>query len=98
MPELYEEDRQRRIRQPNLTRQRHRFKGPRESEKINQEIYQIRYDAMKLHQKLDEVEQILDDLYELIFNEDSASNLNEILAQGTTLNTLGVITQMLGSE
>jgi hypothetical protein len=41
--------------QPQLTRWRHRYRGPRESLKINQEIGQLLYDLTKIKQRNDEL-------------------------------------------
>lgn len=39
------------VYQPNFVRSRHRFRGPRESQKINLEINQILYDTHSLDKK-----------------------------------------------
>lgn len=38
------------LSQPNLTRARHRYRGPRESHKVNLEINQYLYDITRLYQ------------------------------------------------
>ena len=54
MPSLYSSGRQGWIYQPNYVRRRHRFRGPRESLKINQEISQFIYDTNRLNDILDD--------------------------------------------
>ena len=65
--------RDRALRQPNLIRQRHRFQGPRESEKINLEINQIKYDLMNINRKLAVVEEEVYELFDLIFDNNDLS-------------------------
>jgi hypothetical protein len=56
------------LKQPNLTRQRHRFKGPRESQKVNLEIDQIRYDLLNYKRQIEEFEEALHAFYEEVLN------------------------------
>lgn len=52
------------LKQPNLTRQRHRFKGVRESEKFNLEMDQIRYDLLNTSKQINELQEALIEFYE----------------------------------
>lgn len=55
MPEFYSEHNMRRqFNAPNFTRTRHRFRGPRESEKINLEMNQMYTAIQVLHKNHDE--------------------------------------------
>lgn len=67
MAYTYDEyDRSNWVYQPTMTRSRQRFRGPRESQKINQEIQQAFCDIGKLHSLHAEVKAVLDDYVEMI--------------------------------
>jgi len=58
MPTFYAEHNIRRhFNAPQFTRSRHRFRGPRESEKINLEMDQLYYSIHKLYQIQDEFQE-----------------------------------------
>lgn len=58
MPNFYSEHNLRRhFNAPQFTRSRHRFRGPRESEKINLEMDQLHYSIHKLYQGQDEFQE-----------------------------------------
>jgi hypothetical protein len=48
---FFEENPRRKFDAPQYTRNRHRFRGPRESEKINLEINQTLFSIKKLYEK-----------------------------------------------
>lgn len=56
------------VYQPNLTRWRHRYKGVRESLKVNQEIGQYYYDIKNCDKRLDDLEDELDAYADLLIN------------------------------
>lgn len=57
-----------RIYQPNFVRWRHRYKGVRESLKVNQEIGQYYYDIKNSDYKLDNMDDLLDEVSDTIVN------------------------------
>lgn len=46
------------LSQPTLTRARHRYRGPRESYKLNLEISQLLYDFTRLYDRVIDAEQL----------------------------------------
>ncbi len=54
------------LMQPNMVKRRHRYKGHRESEKINLEMDQVRYDLLLNKKKLDELLSKFEQLFHLI--------------------------------
>lgn len=69
MPILYTDiDKKFWFRQPNLTRWRHKFRSPRESLKINQEIGQTHYDLHRVNLRSEAVSEEVDAMRENAFN------------------------------
>lgn len=64
------------VYQPNFTRWRHRWRGVRESLKINTEISQFYYDATRLNTRVDEVNTQLAETIDLIDNGGSVEGVN----------------------
>lgn len=61
MPNFYSDvDKSTWMYQPNFTRSRARYRGQRESYKINTEMYQVLYDIRKLYEKFDTLDTIID--------------------------------------
>lgn len=69
MPTLYQTiDKRFWLYQPQLTRWRHPYRGPRRSEKINQEINQIYYDLARVMQRSTILNQTIKDLTDKLYN------------------------------
>lgn len=69
MPILYSEiDKKFWFRQPNLVRWRHRFRSPRESLKVNQEMGQYHYDLSRVKLRNEQVEAEVDEIKENVFD------------------------------
>ncbi len=67
MSELYSlVDKKRWIHQPNFTRWNHRYRGVRESLKINTEIHQAYYDLYRLEERADDILDYLEEKSELL--------------------------------
>lgn len=64
-----------RVYQPNFVRWRHRFRGPRESLKVNQEIGQYRYDLNKSLKRLDDLDAALETMSDLFVNGGSVEGV-----------------------
>lgn len=87
------------IRQPNLTKQRHRYKGVRESQKFNLEMDQLRYDILNTKKQLDKFEVELRSLYEFVMEQDNfdlgSPNITALFAYIDLLDSAFVTEQEL---
>lgn len=72
MPVFYNENSQikMQLRQPTLTRARHRYRGHRESYKINLEITQFLHDAATLYGEVVTMEEGLEDQFTTMLDGD----------------------------
>lgn len=86
MPEMYD-DRHSRVARTytsNLTRWRHRYRGPRESLKINTEIAQFRHDIWRIHKEVNKNEDNLDPRIETLVDGGTVDNLTALWSDDAT--------------
>lgn len=90
------------LRQPNLVRQRHKFRGPRESEKFNLEIDQIRFDLLKSLTELESLEEELTELYDTYIrdgaNADAIFDDSLVDFEETALEAINTILDLYGDN
>lgn len=71
------------VYQPNIVRWRHRFRGVRESLKINQEIGQYFFDINNARQKMTTVETTQEDNVDLVLNGGEVQDVGILIDDAT---------------
>lgn len=85
MPEFYTNDRRNlHFDAPQFNRANHRYRGWRESEKINQEINQIRFSIYKLYERYDNINDELDVKIDLLSDGGAVTAVLNTTLDGNT--------------
>lgn len=82
--------------QPQLTRYHHKHRSPMDSEKLNLELTQTRYDIFKLYELMSVLESNLVSYFSII--EEASSGVPAALGQFTGLNDLNTRLQRLADR